>query len=76
MESPDAEKLPLDPIWTTFPPGFGSYPHIQMSTRTLTQKGDRIINPVSDALLVVFLVPLIISLHLLTVSVLEESFRQ
>lgn len=72
----DAEKLSLYPIWTTLPPGFGSHPHSQMSARTLTQKEERICHPVANAFLVVFIVPLIMSLYLLTVSVLEESCRQ
>lgn len=71
-----AEKLLPSPIWTTLPWGLGFHSHTQMNTGTHTQREEGVWSLVSNALLVVFIGPLIICLCLLTVSVLEKSCRQ
>lgn len=72
----EAEKLFLSPIWTTLLARLGSHPHTQMNAGTHTRREEGICSLVSNALLIVFIGPLIICLCLLTVSVLEESCRQ
>ena len=69
----EAEKVLPSPIWTTLPPGLGSPPHTQMSTATQPPREGGICSLASNALLIVFVGPLIICLCLLTVSVLEKK---